>query len=231
MHMLGTIVNVGAIVAGSLIGGAIRHRFNPVQQERLFEGLGLCALMIGIKCAIDAFAQNGNAVVMILSLTTGVSIGTFLRLHQRINSATTKLSGNGELASGLITAVLLFCIGALSILGPMKSALNNDHSLLLTNACLDLLTSMALASTYGYMIMLSAIVLFLFQGFFYVLALLIKGYLPDYIISNILLCGAVMILGSGLSILRLKAINSTDFLPALIIAPIIAWLGHISGII
>lgn len=113
----------------------------------------------------------------------------------------------------------------------MKSALNNDHSLLLTNACLDLLTSMALASTYGYMIMLSAIVLFLFQGFFYVLALLIKGYLPDYIISNILLCGAVMILASGLSILRLKAINSTDFLPALIIAPIIAWLGHISGII
>lgn len=119
MHMLGTIVNVGAIVAGSLIGGAIRHRFNPVQQERLFEALGLCALMIGIKCAIDAFAQNGNAVVMILSLTAGVSIGTFLRLHQRINSATTRLSGNGELASGLITAVLLFCIGALSIFGPL----------------------------------------------------------------------------------------------------------------
>lgn len=231
MIMEGTIVNVIAIVLGSFIGGSFRHKFNTELQNRLFDALGLCAIIIGIKCAIDAYNQNANSVVMILSLTLGVALGGWLRLHQRLNNLTTKISGNGELSAGIITAVLLFCIGALSILGPMKSALNGDNSLLYTNACLDLLTSMALASTFGYSIMISAVVLFFFQGFFYVLAIIIRGYLPDYLISNILLCGALMIIASGLGILKIKSFNSTDFLPALLIAPALAYLGKLINII
>jgi len=116
--------------------------------------------------------------------------------------------------------VLLFCIGTLSILGPIQSALYGDHTFLLTNATLDFVTSMVLASTYGIGIALSAIVLFLWQGSIYVCAGFLAPFLSAELMTEISIIGGILIASSGIGILGLKDCKTLNMLPALLIPPI-----------
>ena len=123
----------------------------------------------------------------------------------------------GQLSKGLSTGILLFCIGTLSILGPIQSALYGDNTYLFTNATLDLVTSMVLASTYGIGMILTAVVLFCWQGSIYLLASLLGNFMTPEMMTELSIVGGFLIASSGLSILGVKDCKTMNMLPALVI--------------
>ena len=138
--------------------------------------------------------------------------------RQLVNSST-----NNNLASGLSTAVLVYCIGPLSMLGPVISALKGDNTFLYTNATLDLVSSVVFASTYGIGMILAAPVLFLWQGLFYLVASLSSQAVSDALMAELLIVGGMMITASGLSLLNLKDCKTLNYLPALLV-PVVWFL-------
>ena len=165
--MLGTIVNTCTILTGSCLGCVIKKGIKEEYQGALFNAMGLAATGLGINAIVQNMPKSQFPVLFIISLAAGSLIGTILDLNGKFNRLTNRF-GASQLSKGLSTAILLFCIGTLSILGPMQSALYGDNTYLFTNATLDFVTSMVLASTYGLGIAIAAIVLFLWQGSIYV---------------------------------------------------------------
>ena len=138
-------------------------------------------------------------------------------------------SESSDLGRGLSTAIMLFCIGTLSILGPINSALYGDETFLFTNAMLDLVTSMVLASTFGYGIAIAAAVLFCWQGSIFLLASYLSPLLSGGLMCEISIVGGFLIFASGLSILKVKEISTMNLLPGLFIPPIWFALVYATG--
>ncbi len=218
--MIGTIVNTLAILIGSIIGGGIKKGIAEKYQGALYNAMGLAACGLGINTIVQNMPKSTFPVLFIISLATGSLAGTVLNLNDKFQRLTKHFS-KGELGQGLSTAIMLFCIGTLSILGPMESALHGNHTYLYTNATLDFVTSLVLASTYGIGIALSAAVLFLWQGSIYLFAGYLSPLFSDGLLDEISIIGGFMILSSGLSILKIKDCNTLNMLPALFVP--IAW--------
>lgn len=219
--MLGTIVNVCTIITGSIIGSVVRKGIKEEYSGTLFTAMGLAATVLGINAVVSNMPNSQYPVLFIISLAAGSLIGTILDLDGRFQRLAGKF-GTSQLAQGLSTAVLLFCIGTLSILGPIQSALYGDHTYLLTNATLDFVTSMVLASTYGIGIALSAIVLFLWQGGIYLGAGFLAPLLSAELLTEISIIGGILIASSGIGILGLKDCKTLNMLPSLLIPAV--WL-------
>lgn len=146
--------------------------------------------------------------------------------ENNITEDTLKQVHNSEkprLSEGLSTAILLFCIGTFSMLGPVNSAILDDNTYLYTNATLDFVTSMVIASSYGYGIMLAAPVLFCWQGMFYLVAKLSAEAISSDLITELSIIGGLLIMASGLSILKLKDCKTLNLLPALVV-PVLFFL-------
>ena len=169
-------------------------------------------------------------MLFIVSLALGGLIGTRLSLDTAFDRLVSRFSKGSNLAKGLSTAILLYCAGTLSILGPIESALNGDHTYLFTNAILDGITSVVLSSTFGLGIAIAAGVLFCWQGFVYLLANLIAPYLTPDLLTEISLVGGVLILSSGLSILNIKQFKTLNLLPALLVPPAAVGLLSLLGV-
>lgn len=219
--MIGTIANTIAIVIGSALGSAAKRGLGEKYQEVLFAAMGLAAMGIGINALITGMAESIYPVLFIASLALGGVVGTGLDINGRFDRFVSKRSKEGtNLAQGLSTAIMLFCFGTLSILGPINSALYGDETYLLTNATLDFVTSMVLASSFGFGIALAGIVLFAWQGSIYLLAGLISPYLTADLMSEVTIVGGFLILASGLGILKVKEIPVMNLLPALLVPPL-----------
>ncbi|MDO4519477.1 MAG: DUF554 domain-containing protein [Eubacteriales bacterium] len=215
--MIGTIANTTTILVGSVIGSVLKKGINEKQQQALFTAMGLAATGLGINSIVQNMPKSSYPVLFIVSLALGSLIGTSLNLSEKFDSITNRFSSGGNLAKGLSTGVLLFCIGTLSILGPINSALNGDNTYLFTNATLDFVTSMALASTYGIGMALTAIVLFCWQGAIYLLAKLLGPFMTAEMMTELSLVGGFLIASSGISMLNIKDCKTMNMLPSLII--------------
>ena len=215
--MVGTFVNVGAIVAGSLIGGLFRKVMNEKISEGLMGAMGLAAFGLGINAVVQNMPKSVYPVLFIVSLALGCVIGTLLQIDRRVSALTERKNDGGKLGQGIITGCLIFCIGTLSILGPVQSALYSDHTYLFTNASLDFVTSMVLASAYGPGIALCAAVLFLWQGSIYLLTKLVGGFITDTMMTELSVVGGFLIAMSGLSIMKVKDFHTLNYLPALLV--------------
>ena len=215
--MVGTLVNVGTIVAGSLIGGLFRRVMNETISEGLMAAMGMAAFGLGINAVVQNMPKSQYPVLFIVSLAIGCVIGTLLRIDSRVSALTQRKGGDGRLGQGIVTGCLIFCIGTLSILGPVQSALYGDHTYLFTNASLDFVTSMVLASAYGPGMALCAVVLFLWQGSIYLLTKLVGGFVTDTMMTELSVVGGFLIAMSGLSIMKVKDFRTLDYLPALLV--------------
>lgn len=224
--MLGTIVNTCTIIIGSIVGAVMNRGIKEKYKETLYTGLGLACLGIGLNAVISNFSKSEYPVLFIVSIALGSVIGTALNLDGRfakmINKRT-KSNNNANLADGLSTAILLYCIGPLAMLGPVISALKGDNTFLFTNATLDLVTSAVFASTYGIWVILAAPVLFCWQGLFYVVAKASSTAISEALMAELLIVGGLMIVASGLSLLKLKDCKTLNMLPSLLI-PILWFL-------
>lgn len=214
--MLGTIVNTATILTGSIIGSVFKKGIREKHQAALFNAMGLAAAGLGINSIVQNMPKSNYPVLFIVSLALGGLLGSILNLDERFQRLADRFSV-GHLSKGLSTGILLFCIGTLSILGPIQSALYGDHTYLLTNATLDSVTSMVLASTYGIGMALTAIVLFCWQGSIYLLALALGSFMTPDMMTELSIVGGFLIFGSGLSILGIKDCKTMNMLPSLVI--------------
>lgn len=214
--MIGTIVNTATILLGSTIGSIIKKGLGEKYQNVLYNAMGLAATGLGINSVVQNMPNSSYPVLFIISLAIGGIIGTTLELDTKFQNLTKKFS-KSNLGEGLSTAIMLFCIGTLSILGPIQSSINGDNTFLFTNATLDFVTSLVLASTYGIGIAVAAGVLFLWQGSIYLMASFLSSFLSDSLMTEISIIGGFLIFASGLSILKIKEIRSLNMLPALLV--------------
>lgn len=226
--MLGTIVNVSTILIGSTVGSLLKKGIKEKYQDALYTAMGLAATMLGINSVVQNMPKSEYPVLFIASLAIGGLIGSIIDIDQRFKNLVERISNRkknnedgevrkNDLSKGLSTAILLFCIGTLSILGPVQSAINGDNTFLFTNATLDLVTSTVLASAYGFGIAAAAAVLFCWQGGIYLLATLLGGFMTEAMMTEISIVGGILIASSGLSILKIKDIKTLNMLPSLFI--------------
>lgn len=222
--MIGTIVNTCAIIAGTIAGTILNRGIKEKYKTALYNALGLASLMIGLNAAISNMPKSKFPVLFILSLAVGGVIGTAADIDGRFRRAVERRSKNKNgrnLADGLSTAILLYCIGPLSMLGPVISALNGDNTFLYTNATLDFVSSTIFASTYGIGMILAAPVLFCWQGLFYLVAEVSSSAVSEALMAELLIVGGLMITGSGLSLLNIKDCKTLNLLPSLLVP--VAW--------
>ncbi|WP_330612347.1 DUF554 domain-containing protein [Anaerotignum lactatifermentans] len=217
--MIGTIVNTSTILIGSVVGSLLRKGVKPQYQDVLFNSMGLAAAGLGINAIVQNMPNSVYPVLFIASLAIGSLVGNILDIDRRFQSLTGRFSSS-NLGEGLSTAILLFCIGTLSIVGPIQSALYGDHTYLLTNATLDLVTSAVLASTYGIGIALAAPILFCWQGAIYLFAGFLSEFLTDALMCEISVIGGFLIASSGIGILKIKDLKTLNMLPSLLVPPL-----------
>ena len=218
--MLGTIVNVGCILSGSIIGSFVSKGINEKYKTALFDALGLATIGLGANAFVSNMPKSEYPVLFIASLAIGTVLGTWLDLNGKFQGLLQKAKGGSKLAEGLSTAILLFCIGTLSILGPIESRLNGNNTYLFTNATLDFVSSIILSSAYGIGIAIAALVLFCWQGSIYAFAGFIAPYMTPRLMAEISILGGVFLMSSGLGILQIRDCKTLNMLPALLVPPI-----------
>ena len=250
--MLGTIVNTCTIILGTLAGSLLNRGIKEKYKQVLYTGLGLACLAIGLNATVTNLPKSQYPVLFIVAIALGGVVGTALDIDGRFKRKVDKLtsrqvdelsasgvtsssesnnssacqlvnsSTNKNLSAALATATLVYCIGPLSMLGPVISALKGDNTFLFTNATLDLVTSFVFGSTYGLGMLLAAPILFLWQGLFYLVAMVSSQAVSDTLMAELLIVGGLMITGSGLSLLGLKDCKTLNYLPALLVP--VVWL-------
>jgi uncharacterized membrane protein YqgA involved in biofilm formation len=215
--MLGTLVNTLTIILGSLLGGVLKKGIPEKYESSMLNACGLVACGVGVNSIVNNMSKSIYPVLFIISLVLGGIIGTKLELDNKINILLKKYT-NGNLGEGIITGVLIFCIGSLSIIGPVMAALKKDYTFLFTNASLDLITSMVLASTYGIGMAFAAIILFLWQGSIYFLTKFVwMDFFSPELVTELCIIGGFLIITTGLNILKIKSFKTLDMLPSILI--------------
>ena len=217
--MTGTLINVATIVSGSLIGSLLKRSLKQEYSSALFNALGLACLGLGFNACITRMNESEFPVLFIVSLAVGGLVGTVLSLDDRLKLLMNRKK-ESALAEGITTASLLYCVGTLSIVGPMMSALYGDNTFLITNATLDFVTSMVLAASYGIGVMWAAAVLFVWQGSIYGMTMMFGNLLSDSLIREVSIVGGLLIVCTGLSILKIKDCKTINMLPALLVPPL-----------
>jgi hypothetical protein len=221
--MLGTVVNVFAIIAGSLIG-VFFNKFIPERIKKiLFQALGLSTILIGITMAI----KTQNVLIVIFSLVLGGVIGELINIEKQLDRFGDYLKSkikakDSTFVEAFVTASLIFCVGAMAIMGSIEDGINHNYSVLYTKSLLDGVASIAFSSALGIGVIFSAIPILIYQGGITLLAGFIKEYLTQAAITEMSATGGLLILGIGLSILEIKIIKVGNLLPAILIAAILA---------
>lgn len=234
--MLGTIVNTATILIGGAAGALLQTGIDEKYKKVLFDGLGLCCLVLGANAVLPNLAKSEFPVLFILSIAIGGLVGAKLNLSGRIDRLNAVLNRKqkreNNALNGLVTGLLLYCIGTFSIVGPVLSCLSDSQGLainepgntyLYTNATLDLVSSAVLAASYGWIMLLAAPVLFLWQGMFYMIAYFCGDGMPEQMRVELSIVGGVLIVSSGLSILGIKDCRTVNLLPSLLV-PVIFYL-------
>ncbi|CCI84314.1 transporter [Lactobacillus pasteurii DSM 23907 = CRBIP 24.76] len=221
--MLGTIANTLALVVGTSIGALIKHGLKKEYENVLYQAMGLAALGIGLENVVNNLPKSQYHVLFIISLALGAIIGHKLDIDGHFNHLVAKM-GKSELGKGLATEILLCCIGALSIVGPVMAAVKGDNTMLYTNATLDFVTSIVFGASFGWGMLVVPPVLFCWQGMIYLIAkYLSASFFTGAVIVEISIVGGFLITCTGLALLKIKDIKSLNFLPALAI-PIIFFI-------
>lgn len=225
--MIGTIVNTCCIIVGTVVGAVLHRGIKEKYKHTLYTALGLASLAIGLNATVSHFPESKYPVLFIISLAIGGVAGTAVDIDGRFRRAVDRHSRKGgdsrSLAQGLSTAILLYCIGPLSILGPVISALKGDNTFLFTNSTLDLVSSAVFASTYGIGMVLAAPVLFMWQGMFYLVATVSSTAISRELMAELLIIGGLLITASGLALLEFKDCKPLNLLPSLLV-PVVWYL-------
>lgn len=218
----GSIVNAAAVLFGGCLGMLLGNRMSERIRLIVFQGLGLCTLAIGIRMTL----QTTNPLYMTASILLGAVIGELFRLEEAVLRGgeavkRTMRSDNARFTDGFVTASLLFCIGAMAIVGPLQEGLEGDRTIVLAKSMLDFFAAIALGAAYGSGILFAALPVLVYQGGITLFAEVLRPYLSELIRAELSATGGVMILAIGLNLLELTRIRLSNLLPALLIVLIL----------
>ena len=222
--MLGVLVNVCTVLLGSGIGLLFKKGIPQRVSRAAMVGLGACTLYIGISGSL----VGKNVLILIAAVVLGAVTGTLLRIDDAINRMAAAVENkwkkegrSGSLAEGLVTATLLFCVGSMTVTGSIQAGLIGDHSVLITKAMLDLVSSMMLASSLGIGVMLASVSVMVIQGGLVLLAEWIAPVMSAGAIDEMTCAGSLLIVMIGTNLMGITKIKVADFLPAILFAPLL----------
>ncbi len=216
--MLGVLVNVATVILGSLIGMLIKKGLPKRISKALTTAVALAVVYIGI----DGMMNGENTLVLVLSMVIGGFIGTLLNLDHHLENLGNKIeskfkNNDAKISEGFVSASLLFCVGAMTVVGALQSGLSGNHEMQYTKAVLDLISSVVLASTLGIGVMLAAASVFIIQGGIVLLAHVIAPFLSDYVVAEMTCAGSVLIFALALNLLGITKIKLMNFVPAIFV--------------
>lgn len=216
--MIGVLVNTLTVIVGSTLGLVGKKLIPDHWADFIMKGLALCTIYIGLDGALG----GENTLVAIISMVLGAIIGLSLDLDKRLNQFAEKLENRfkkpGEkvsIAEGFVSASLLFCVGAMTIMGSLQAGLTGNNELLFTKATLDFVSSTIFAASLGIGVMMSAAFVLVFQGSIVLLAQFIAPYLSDYVVGEMTCVGSLLILAIGLNLLGLTNLKVMNYMPAM----------------
>ena len=216
--MIGTLINAGAVILGTLVGLLLRKGIPQRLQDSIAQGQGLCVILIGLSSAI----KTADITCVIICMVIGSLIGAWIDIEKRLDdlgkSIERKVSPNnadGSIAKGFVTASLVFCVGAMAIVGSMDSGLRGDHSTLIAKSILDGVFAIIFTSSLGWGVGLSALAVLIYQGSISVLAMWIEPLLTTPMITEMSAVGGLLIMGIGLNMIYEKHIPVGNMLPAI----------------
>lgn len=232
--MIGVLVNVATVLLGSTIGLIFKKGISKKYSDAVMVGIGFCTVMIGIQGVL----KGENQLVAIISMVIGALAGTALdidgKLSQAGNAISRKLKktqgDKASVAQGFVTASLLFCVGAMTIIGSLESGLKGDHTTIFTKSILDLFSSCMLSASLGIGVIFAAFFVLVFQGGLVLAAGVLEPLLSESAVAEITCVGSLMILALGLNLTGLGKFKVANYFPALVAAPVISyifqWLGN-----
>ncbi|MBE6686524.1 MAG: DUF554 domain-containing protein [Ruminococcaceae bacterium] len=233
--MLGTLVNVAAVIVLGCIGLIFKRAISEKCSDLLMKGIGLCVIYIGISGAINAGADiapsDTNSLITIIAMTIGGIIGHALKLEYRMNRLGERVQerfakgdSRSTVAEGFVTASLIYCVGAMAIVGSLQSGLNGDHDTLFIKSLLDGIMSIILAAQLGFGVLLSAIPVLIYQGAITLCAQWVEPFLNPLVIAEMNCIGYILIIAIGLNIAKITKFKVMNYVPGVIIAGIMAYI-------
>lgn len=232
--MIGTIVNCAAIIGGCIVGLIIKEKMTDKISNTIMSGLALCVLYIGISGAIE----GTEPLIMIVSIALGALIGELIDIDKRLTNLGDKLESKFgkkdkdndskvSISQGFVSASLLFCVGAMAIVGSLQSGLSGNHETLFAKSILDGISSIIFSASLGIGVMFSAGAVFIYQGAITLGASFLSGVLSEGVINCMSATGSLLIIGLGLNILKSTNIKVANLLPAVFLPIIFGILGLI----
>ena len=217
---LGTVVNVGAVLAGALVGRFAGHRIPERLKAGLMTALGLATVPIGLSYGL----QTKQPLILVVSLVVGYVIGGALGIERRLEGFGDRMQArfagktDGSFTEGFVAASLLFCVGAMAVMGSIQDGLGQTPTFLYTKALLDGVAAIALASSLGIGVAFSVIPVMVYQGAITVAASWVEPWLTDVAVREMSAAGGMLIFAIGLDLLGIKRVPVGDFLPAIGVA-------------
>ena len=237
MPGLGTFVNVIMILVGGAAGLVLKRFLSSRITDTISHGIGLAVVIVGLTgtlssafIIIDGDISTQFTLLMIISLAVGALAGELINIESRLNSFAklcekrfAQKDDSSSFTQGFVTASLIFCVGAMAIIGAMEDGINQNPDILLAKSALDAVIAMVLSSVLGMGVLFSAFAVFVYQGLVTLLAVFIAPYLSDELITQMSLVGSVLIIGIGFNLLKITSLRLGNMLPAIFV-PVVYYL-------
>ncbi len=224
--MIGTIVNALSIIVGALLGTCMIRGISPKMHAGIISSIGLVSLLIGLKTAWNAT----DILVVVVSLAFGTVIGEGIHIDERLERAASRMEagfnrtqGSGSFGKAVVTASLMYCTGAMAIMGPLENGLTGRFDILLAKSALDGIASIILSSALGPGVAFAAIPVLLYQGSIGLLATRLQAFLTPQVIAEMNGVGGLLIAGIGLNLLNATQIKIANLIPGIAVAALLAF--------
>lgn len=225
--MLGTWVNSIAVIFGSAVGLIVKKGLSEKLNNSIMSALALCVMYIGISGAFEC----QNILVVILSMAIGALIGEGIdldahlgRLGDYLEQKVSKNSEKGSISRGFVAASLLFCVGAMTIVGSLQSGISGNHEMLFAKSLIDCIAAIVLASTMGFGVMLASVFVLVYQGAITLCAGFLEPVLTEEIIAEMTCVGSLLIVGLSFNMLKITKLKVMNYVPAIFVPIVIYWL-------
>lgn len=235
--MFGTVINTVAVVAGGLVGLLFKSKINQKTADGLRPAMGIAISLIGLFGVLsnalaiaDGKLKSSGELLLLSSLVLGTLIGEALHIDDRFSKMSDKIEKRFSVSgfsSAFVSGTLLYCVGAMSIIGPLNDVLLHDSSVLLVKSTLDGISSIIFGATMGVGVIFAAIPVFVYQGAISLLALLFGDFIPSTLLAQVCTVGYAIIIAIGMNFLREKSIKTANMLPSLLV-PILFYVLHLS---
>ncbi len=237
--MIAAVINAALIVVGSILGLLLKNRISEKYSNAIMHGLALCVALIGITSAL----KSNDTLCVIICIVIGIMLGELLKIEDRLDNLGDKLKSKfmkgreaGRFTEGFMTAVLLFCVGSMAVVGSMEAGINHDYTTIIAKSVLDGISAISFAAAMGIGVMFSAFGVLLYQGLLTLVFILVGPILPDAIVTEMTGVGGLLIIGLSINMLGLmgeRRIRVGNMLPAvflpIIYVPVYNWIAGLVG--